>query len=346
MGEVAVGRSVFRLYACCIAVRGARRSTVCDVQRGAYHLIPNGLHEILTTHRDRTLEEIKEAFGPEAHGVIDEYFGFLDEKELGFWTDEPESFPELDRTWQAPELINNAVVDVDGESRHDFASIAAQLAELGCRALQLRFFAPLPLEQIDEALVPTMYGPLRSVDVLMHWTDECAEESLQALSRKHRRLSSIVVHSAPEDRVVRSEDGDRVPIFYRTQRIDSHDHCGQVHPAYFSLTLRPFLEAQSHNSCLNRKVSVDARGEIRNCPSLPRSYGNAASTTLHSAVMQHGFREVWEVNKDQIAVCRDCEFRYVCTDCRAWVSDPSDPLSKPAKCSYDPYTAQWGAAAS
>jgi SPASM domain peptide maturase of grasp-with-spasm system len=343
MGEVAATRTVFRLFACCIPVRGARRSTLCDVQRGTYHLIPTGLYEILTTYRDHTLDELRELFGPQAHPVIDEYFRFLDEQELGFWTDEPESFPELDRAWEVPEVITNAVVDVDADSAHDFAAIAAQLGDLGCRALQVRFFAPLPLAAVDAALSPTLYGPLRSLDLLLHWTEECTEEALEVLSARHRRISTIVVHSAPEDRVARLNEGELVPLLYRTERIDSHAHCGQVHPAYFSLTMRPFLEAQQFNSCLNRKVAVDTRGEIRNCPSMSRSYGNLASTTLHAAVMQHAFQEIWAVTKDQVEVCRDCEFRYVCPDCRVFVRDPGNRLSKPAKCSYDPYTAQWGA---
>ena len=38
---------------------------------------------------------------------------------------------------------------------------------------------------------------------------------------------------------------------------------------------------------------------------------------------------------------KDCEFRYICTDCRAYVEDPEDILSKPLKCGYNPYTGEW-----
>ncbi|HEY4572343.1 MAG TPA: hypothetical protein VIJ26_00200 [Thermoanaerobaculia bacterium] len=39
---------VFQLFACCLPVKGARRSLLCDVQRQAFQFIPNGLYEILT----------------------------------------------------------------------------------------------------------------------------------------------------------------------------------------------------------------------------------------------------------------------------------------------------------
>ena len=47
------------------------------------------------------------------------------------------------------------------------------------------------------------------------------------------------------------------------------------------------------------------------------------------------------IKKDQISVCKDCEFRYVCTDCRAYTQNSGDQYSKPLKCNYDPYTATW-----
>jgi SPASM domain peptide maturase of grasp-with-spasm system len=101
-------------------------------------------------------------------------------------------------------------------------------------------------------------------------------------------------------------------------------------------------------SCLNREISIDADGNIKNCPSMKESFGNIRDTTLAEAIEKPGFKKYWDINKDQIAVCKDCEFRYICTDCRAYVEDPHDAsgpdgtnLSKPLKCGYNPYTGEW-----
>ncbi|HET6230296.1 MAG TPA: grasp-with-spasm system SPASM domain peptide maturase [Longimicrobiaceae bacterium] len=333
-------RRVFRLFACCVAVRGARRSTVCDLQRRTYDLIPNGLHDLLTVHADSTLDEIRALFPPETHARIDEYFGFLERKEYGFWCDDPDAFPPLDPEWDRPQRITNAIIDVDAGSRHDFADLLRQLDDLGCAAVQVRWFAPVSLEELETVLKQTYSRRLRSVELLLPWNAGWEPGALHALCLRHVRVSGVVVHSAPEASA-EVVDGARIPLFHRTEVIDSHAHCGQVSPEWFSVSMAGFLEARSFNSCLNRKISVDAAGEIRNCPSLPRSFGNAADTSLVSALMQAEFRELWEINKDQVEVCRDCEFRYVCTDCRAFVATPGDRLSKPSKCSYDPYAARW-----
>lgn len=335
---------VFRLYAHCIPVRGARRSTVCDLQRHAYHLIPNGLYEILTTHRDRTRAEIHAVYGAGAEAVVDEYFAFLERTELGWWCDEPERFPPLGLEWDAPSRVTNAIVDVDEGSRHDFASLVAQLEALGCKTLQLRWFAPVALDAVEAVLALADQGRLRSLELLLPWQPAFTDEALWGLCARHPRLLSVFVHGAPERRVARMPNFANT-VVYRTEVVDSEAHCGQVHPAYFVTMLSSFTEALSHNSCLNRKLSVDRTGEIRNCPSMPDSYGNAARTPLAEALEHPGFRRLWGVTKDQVETCRDCEFRYICTDCRAYLRDPADPLSKPARCAYDPYHARWDDAA-
>ncbi len=332
--------AVFRLFACCIAVRGARRSLICDLGRQLLRFIPNGLYEILTEHGDKTLAGIKAAYDGRCDREIDEYFDFLAREELGFWCDEPASFPPIALDWESPQRITNAMIDVDRGSAFDYPAILAQLDDLGCEALQVRCFEPLDRAVVERLLAGAVHGRLRSIELLLAHQPELTDEALADLCRRHPRISRICVHSAPEDRAVESNPG-AAEIGYRREAIGSPACCGCVHPSYFAPNLEVFLEAQRHNTCLNRKVAVDARGEIRNCPSLGVSYGNVREVSLHSAVTRRDFRELWEVNKDQIEVCKDCEFRYVCVDCRAYLSRPEDRFSKPAKCGYDPYTAQW-----
>ncbi|HEX8697324.1 MAG TPA: grasp-with-spasm system SPASM domain peptide maturase [Myxococcaceae bacterium] len=329
----------FRLFACCVAVRGARRSTICDVQRQRYRLIPNGLYDILTVHRDLTLDGIRAAFGADEAETIEQYFAFLAANDFGFWTDTPESFPEMDMSWEAPERVTNAVIDVAAHSPHDFASLFRQLDALGCKMLQLRYFDPVAPDRLDAVLELARRGRLRTIELLIPWSPAWTDDHLRGVCIAHGRVASVTVHGAPANRKVETPSDVRIAM--RAQTVDSADHCGEVHPAYFTTNVRLFTEAQLHNTCLNRKLSVDQDGEIRNCPALPRSFGNAADTPLHRALEAEGFQDLWRVNKDQVEVCRDCEFRYVCTDCRAFVADSAHPHPKPAKCAYDPYTAEW-----
>lgn len=319
-------------------MRGARRSSICDLQRERLHLVPNGLYEVVTEHRGRTLAELRAAYGHAADDVLDEYVRFLLEHDLGFWADDPDAFPPLDTAWDRPERITNAIVDWDAASDHPWRVVLRELDELGCRALQLRCYAPVPLDALEAVLALTDGGRLRSVELLVHWDPAVTADDLADLCARHPRVSGVFVHSAPAPGTA---DDAPVPIHYRTDPVTSETHCGQVHPGFFAVTLGNLTEARAHNSCLNRKISVDARGCIRNCPSMPRAFGNVRDTSLHAALAQAEFRAPWGITKDQVETCRDCEFRYVCTDCRAYVREGGGPLAKPAKCTYDPYTAQW-----
>jgi SPASM domain peptide maturase of grasp-with-spasm system len=331
---------VFVLFACCVPVKGARRSALCDLERQSAQPIPNGLYEILTEHAGKTTGEIKEVYGHEYDREIDEYFEFLLAHEFGFFSREPDRFPPLDLTWEAPERITNAILDVDADSDHDYGKIFAELDDLGCKALEVRCFHRAAEAELRAILDAARHGRLRSIDLLVGSSPELTPEALEQLATDYRRVSSIVVHSSPESRRL-PPFRTGVTVAYRREVIDSPRCCGQIHPGYFVPNLETFLEAQKHNTCLNRKISIDARGEIRNCPSLPRSFGNARQVSLHSALAQRDFTALWTINKDQIAVCKDCEFRYICTDCRAYLTDASDLYSKPSKCTYDPYTAEW-----
>lgn len=74
---------------------------------------------------------------------------------------------------------------------------------------------------------------------------------------------------------------------------------------------------------------------------MQQSFGNIANISLADVVSTPDFRKYWDINKDEINNCRDCEFRYICTDCRAYLSNPDDDYSQPLKCGYNPENCEW-----
>lgn len=61
-------------------------------------------------------------------------------------------------------------------------------------------------------------------------------------------------------------------------------------------------------------------------------------TALLKLYILRNFANV-EYKKDNIKVCKDCELRYNCIDCRA--GHQVDNGSKPVGCNYDPYKLIW-----
>ena len=122
--------------------------------------------------------------------------------------------------------------------------------------------------------------------------------------------------------------------------------CGKVELKYFNTNISKVLESINHNSCLYKKIGIDRNGNIKNCPLMVESFGNIHTSNLDEATNLPGFKKYWDLTKDYIETCKDCEFRYVCTDCRAYTegnkkNNAGLDISKPLKCGYNPYTGEW-----
>ena len=79
---------------------------------------------------------------------------------------------------------------------------------------------------------------------------------------------------------------------------------------------------------------------------MPQSHGNVNNIKLNEIIQNNNFNKFWKITKDQIEICRDCEYRRICTDCRAFtektkINDQGIDISKPLKCGYDPYSGIW-----
>jgi SPASM domain peptide maturase of grasp-with-spasm system len=100
-------------------------------------------------------------------------------------------------------------------------------------------------------------------------------------------------------------------------------------------------ESRIANNCLNKKVCIDRKGYIKNCLSMKDNYGHIENTLIAEVIQKEDFQKMWQIKKDNIEVCKNCEFRYMCLDCRVYTSDKNNLFSKPQKCTYDPYTTTW-----
>lgn len=329
--------SYFKLYTNCILVKGAYRSSIYDLQKREIRFIPNLLYKILQISKHKTINELKDYFDNQYNEGVDLYFNQLINEELGFYTDEPELFPELDTEFLYPGEVSNAIIEVHETNQIDYYSISSQLDNLGCRALEIRFQKNCNLNRLDDVIKAFSESNLRCIDISIHYIDEFNYENLNFLRIKHLRIKEILVHSA---NTFESYLKGPSIIRYVTEEISNND-CGRFSKNFFSVNISMFTEALKHNTCLNKKITIDVNGEIKNCPSIDISFGNVNNITLKQALNKNEIKELWHIKKDDIKICQDCEFRYACLDCRAYLNDSKNEYSHPKNCTYNPYQAKW-----
>ena len=108
-----------KLFANVIPAKGAKRAILCDTHRGDYRVIPKDLYELLMKYDGCSFQEIISAYGEENRTTINEYFNALYQEECIFFCDtqeEVDCFPQMNRTFDIPSIISNAIIDIDQNS--------------------------------------------------------------------------------------------------------------------------------------------------------------------------------------------------------------------------------------
>ena len=244
--------------------------------------------------------------------------------------------------WDAPSYIIQAIIDFNQNSKHNINNISKQLNSLNCKHLQLRFYDIPQKGYLNKMLSFFDSSTLQSIDIIIPFSSKYSYEFFTKLTVIFQRINSIIITNSPKDELkgIYGKNANAT-INYIKKEIKDESACGVVDISYFVINLKMFTESQKHNTCLNRKISIDVNGDIKNCPSMAKSYGNIKNTTLTKAIKKQGFKDLWYIHKDLIEVCKDCEFRHICTDCRAYLKKPENIYSQPKKCNYNPYIAKW-----
>lgn len=333
------------IYTDCMVVKGIKNAIIHDLARESVHKIPAGYARFAPKFREQNLNKIKDSLSETDWIEVKSFITYVLENKMGTFIDDPNLFPKMDLKWEAPNKITNAIIEFKpGYSNYDLKGVLLQLNNLNCKHLEFRtYFAydeAFLMEIIDEAEKKFF----NSVDFYFVDSPSINLKKIEYLIRENHLLSKIVITSSSENGVfeINRSHISIAHLVLTSQKINSHKSCGTINSGnLYQPNLNSFTENHSFNSCLNRKISVDLDGNIKSCPSMSKSYGNVRSDKLQEVLNDPGFIKLWSINKNKINVCNSCEYRYMCTDCRAFIQDPEDIYSKPLKCGYNPKTGNW-----
>lgn len=333
--------SHFILYPCCTLVKGYKKAVICDLQRNDIYRIPLSLYslfELSDNHID--ISKLYAEFGHDAEewNILSQYFIFLRENDLGTFYNEQIKFKKIDTSVLfEPRLITNCIIDVTPKSKHPWQKISEQLNEIRCESLALRYFGEFSTNEIVEHLLFLNDSVLRSIEIqkkaLSNKKDEL--KSIEIFRNTNFRLTKAFLFSCNINSSIYSDD---FTVIFSKENIIDASSCGCISDYYCSAQTQFYIEALHYNTCLYKKISIDINGNIKNCPSMEISYGNInEKTSLENIAKLAEFQKIGMIKKDDIEVCCNCELRYVCQDCRAYIKNSNNIYSKPSKCNYNPY---------
>ncbi|HVK98134.1 MAG TPA: grasp-with-spasm system SPASM domain peptide maturase [Flavisolibacter sp.] len=341
--KLRIADQYFLLHSCCKPVKGAVRSIICDLQRQDFLFIPNEFADIFLRQEELQWDELKREFSQYSNFEI-EFLQCIDaliHKEYAFYTTEPHLFPELNETLDTPESISNCIIDIDGPIQFEIERFINDLSQHLCFSVHLRFFSLQNTAVLYSIVEKFTDSTIRHIEITLPYCTDF--EELQAVRNfiadfpKCKRMTIYGTASRNEE-----YSHYYYQIVYTEFQMTAQNCCGYISPHYFRVNNSKFFEAKKFNTCLHKKVSVDKEGRVCNCPSLQNKFGRYNDLESISDVLENkAFQLPAQIKKDQITVCKDCEFRYICHDCRAFVTDMNDQFSKPLHCKYNPYEAKW-----
>lgn len=114
---------------------------------------------------------------------------------------------------------------------------------------------------------------------------------------------------------------------------EPHHHCAKCSEDGFVIP----------GTCWNGKVAITPSGDVIPCVfARDLVVGNVLKSGLEDILSSRELKDLWKITLDDVEVCRDCEYRYACFDCRALpYSITKNLLARLPACAYNPYTGQW-----
>ncbi|MGM0496006.1 MAG: grasp-with-spasm system SPASM domain peptide maturase [Bacillota bacterium] len=325
-----------KLYSCCKIIDGYARSIIVDLQRLKYDFIPKALSFIIKEFNDKCIEEVKLQYTNEEIEYIEEYISFLLEQEYAFKTSNPNDFPEISTDFYIPNIISNASINLDFDNITNLRLIIKLLNELSCIALELRINYPVDLIDLFKN-IELRKTKLQHINIILKNEDNLLNNSIVDLL-EIPQIKTVYIYNSNTTKKVFNKYKTKAVYYINSDNLRS---CGKIRPENFIPSIKVFNESMNFNSCLNRKISFDLDGSVKNCNFSKNVIGNIFQDGINKLIENKEFNKYWNLTKDNIDICKDCEFRYICVDCRVFISKENNLYSKPINCSYNPYIAKW-----
>jgi SPASM domain peptide maturase of grasp-with-spasm system len=342
----------FILSSSCKVVKGLKRSLIIDYLRNELYFISNEYYDLIQVLNRNRVNEIEKTINDDSKKSFIEFIEFLLHNEIGFYSKNLDSYPvKANNVDDDFVLLKDVIIEIDESNFSEtmFTKLVAEIEELKCNDVQLRFLSKFNLNFKKKVLNIINKTNINYIEIHLTFSEEVSSNDLNNLILNYSPISHIYIYNSPKSEIVdfSIEKEGFYPLhfgklYFITYPFNKGKCCGVINKENLNFeNINNHIELEEKNGCLNKKVSIDSSGNIKNCPVMDLVHGNLKETKIKDIIKEKTFNKFWAINKNQIDTCKDCEFRFNCTDCRAFIENPMDLYSKPLKCGYNPSTCTW-----
>lgn len=328
----------FVIHSNIIPIKGYSRSILMDIQRNKTFFIPNNLYSLM----DKgifNIFELKEKLSKDSFTVLNNWISFFHRNHYGIYTNNPSFFPRINTKFIYPSYISNSVLIISKNNIFSIkkTKIFKQLEKLGCKALQI--ILNFETKQKHISLIEEINNyDFDSIEIIIPKSNKSLYIYYLENIIFFGKIKRVIFYEFPNKKepIIKNNS---ILNFSTKEFVISN--CGNINLQDFTNNILFYTESFNFNNCLHKKIFIGENGEVKNCPNIKHIMGYIQESSLSAIIEDKRFLFFYKITKDKIKVCKDCEFRHMCMDCRAYIKNPNDIYSQPAKCPYNPYIAKW-----
>jgi len=312
-------------YSLSIPIEGFLRTAVYDLQTNDYFFVNNGIQEmVINTEESETIQQL-----------IKERAIFEKPRQVAV---SPISIEEYDY----PSLVSNAIIEVDGSST--ITELLNRLEMVNCYNVQWVYKGQSKdlYQFLENSINEIRHSPIKYCEIVLNEKDFNNVRPL--LTRKgFPELGLIFLHSANScSYLTANSERPHVICFDSDGSYDTHQYDKSIH--FFVVNYLLYTESLRYNSYYNRKIFINLQGDVSVGPLSNKFLGNLYEQGFdwNTVLKQKDIKVIWELHKDKISVCKNCEFRHMCVDSRIPKkhSDGTEWYHN-TECNYNPFIAKW-----
>jgi len=329
------------LFTDCKIVDGYVNSAIFDFSRQENsNLIPKSYSDFIEKCKVSSISDIfKTLKNKDEKVIVNDYIQFTIENEFGFMCNKEikNNFTDLLKNPNSPEYIDNCILELSGFDIQKMKKIVEIFEVLMLSSLEIRI-TTIKLNELSEFLNLFSVSIINSIQIHIEKIEDSFNmKKILDIKNTNKRIKRISIY----DNKILIENSEN-NIYFETISLENTLNKPTIITKIINIS--HYLESLSKNTYFNKKIFIDKQGNIKSAPEL-----NAFSYNIEDIkkpndvfkILDENFKYYWNISKNKIHVCKDCEFRNVCFDNRIPNKSVDNMFYLEEECSYNPYIGKY-----
>ena len=328
----------FKLFQCCIPVKGIKKGIIIDFQRKIIHKVPNQVIDILEEYLNKNIYDLFKDYNSSKE-ILKSYIRYFLDNELIIVSNEIHNYPAISDAFFNPVILDSMLLEIDTITVYLEDFLRLELNKLGLNSLKI-ILRNNEISNIHKILGALEVSKIKAFVLYLDYNNDILLQ-LESNVIDNQRVLNVVFFNF-NHQIDKLDFSDK--FVFEELSIEEIVYENRIRDINsFVLDLDLYHEALNFNVMFNKTVFIDSFGNIKRHKEDINIYGTIQKKGIDKIINKEDFKLFWKISKDQIEICKDCEFSYICPDNRIpYKSNLKAPnYNLKSTCNYDPYQGKW-----